>query len=128
MSKRKYEKQGDLTNDGIRWEGYYYTNFPHDLKTLFPIYGTKDIETQNDNTLEIRQPMVAYMLRDKNWVNVPIDGWTELSTGQYLGPESGNITIYEKLLLAGTYTINNNASLYLFTKGNTCTCNNVFIE
>ena len=119
MSKRKYEKQGDLTNDGIRWGGYYYTNFPDDLKTLFPIYGTQDIETQNDNTLEIRQPMIAYMLRDKGWVNVPIDGWTELSTGQYLGPESGNITIYEKLLLAGTYTINNNASLYLFTKGNT---------
>ena len=118
MTKRKYERERDLTREGNVWEGIYYTNFPDNLKNLFPMYGTQDMDTDMENKLELRKPMVAYMLRKNNWWSVPLDGWEDVGTGKYLGPDSGDVIMYEKFLGIGDYIINNNSSFYLFTKGN----------
>ena len=79
MTPRKYERQRDLTKEGEVWDGKYYTNFPDNLKMLFPMYGTKDIDTKMENTLDLGKPMIGYMLRGNTWRVVPLDGWEEIS-------------------------------------------------
>ena len=119
MTKREYEQKRDLTIQGDIWEGKYYTNFPDSLKKLFPMYGPKDVNTNMENILEINNPVIGYMLRRSDWSAVPMAGWEKVGTGKYLGPDSGDIEMYEKFFDTGKYIINNNSSFYLFTGGNT---------
>ena len=122
LTKRQYEKKRDL-----KWEvtippfNWYYTNFPDRISNLFPMYGTQDINTNEANELEVKdEAVIAFMITKNigNWFTVPINGWEIVDTGSFLGPESTDIILYEKFLKPGIYSIDNNSSYYLFTKGN----------
>ena len=118
LTERIYEKKRDLKWEGEIWERQYYTDFPEKIRRLFPIYGTQDIKTNEENVLEIRnEPVIAFMITREKWFPMSQSGWDTVSIGSFLGPEFDDVIIYEKLLRPGTYTIPPATSLYLFAKG-----------
>ena len=104
---------GESWNDGM----HYYTNLPFEVQRRFPMYGTTDINTGDANVLVLTRKMMAYLLRHRSWNNVPLDGWKLISTGNYLGPliTDGNIDLYQKAFSKGTYILDNNSGMYLFS-------------
>ena len=111
------EKDFITIDNGAPWNSntVYYQNFPNWLKKKMPLYGTKDINTNDANTLYLPTATTAYLFRHRygGWPNVDVNGWSQVSEGSYLhyGP---NMTLYTKKFEAGTYTIDNNAAMYLF--------------
>ena len=106
-------------SNGASWnEGmHYYTNLPFELQRRFPMYGTTDINTGDSNVLVLTRTMVSFLLRHRSWNNVPLDGWKLISSGNYLGPliTDGNIDLYQRTFSKGTYIIDNNSAMYLFS-------------
>jgi hypothetical protein len=113
-----------LTIFGALWcEGsIYYTNsLPSSILDEFPMLGTSDINTADDNTLMLPGSAIVYMIRATWWRSVPLDGWTLISTGNYISSRPditacgySNLELYSKDYSAGTYVIDNNSALYLF--------------
>ena len=105
--------------NGTPWDNgmYYYTNLPFDVQRRFPMYGTTDINTGNTNILVLSRSMISFLIRHRSWNPVPLDGWKLISSGNYLGPliTDGNIDMYEKTFSKGTYIIDNDSAMYLFS-------------
>ena len=81
------------------------------------MYGTTDINSGDANVLVLNRKMISFLLRHRSWNNVPLDGWKLVSSGNYLGPliTDGNIDLYQKTFSKGTYIIDNNSGMYLFS-------------
>ena len=73
MMRRVYETQGDLTMGGLVWTGKYYTNFPDNIKDIFPMYGPKDMNTIRATIIRIRMevalPQVPSFLISNSFSN-----------------------------------------------------------
>ena len=117
-------RSGDVNDpftiaNGESWNGnmHYYTNLPFDVQRRFPMYGTTDINSGDANVLVLNRKMISFLLRHRSWNNVPLDGWKLVSSGNYLGPliTDGNIDLYQKTFSKGTYIIDNNSGMYLFS-------------
>ena len=118
LTLRNEGKDDRLTIGGKPWgsgDGVYYQNLPTYLKSKMPLYGTKDVNTGDANTLYLPTDAMVYMLRRDDWAAVDMTGWNYKSSGSYLTVYSpGSIKIYSKKMAAGTYTIDNLSAMYLF--------------
>ena len=116
MTLRTGDPSDAFTINGATWKDgqVFYTNLPSNLQARFPMYGTHDVNTGQANSLVLQRPMVSFMLRQTGWSSVPLDGWTLISSGNYLGTKYTGIDLYEKTFPSGTYTIDNNSAMYLF--------------
>ena len=119
MTLRSGTSNDPFTQSGASWDNdmYYYTNLPFEVQMRFPMYGTADINTGDTNILVLTRPMISFLLRHRAWNPVPLDGWRLISSGNYLGPliTDGNIDLYQKTFPRGTYIIDNNSAMYLFS-------------
>ena len=119
MTLRSGSSNDPFTQSGASWDNdmYYYTNLPFEVQMRFPMYGTADINTGDANILVLTRPMLSFLLRHRAWNPVPLDGWRLISSGNYLGPliTDGNIDLYQKTFPRGTYIIDNNSAMYLFS-------------
>ena len=81
-----------------------------------PMYGNQDINTGDRNNVSIPSKCTVYMLRVDGWDDVDLTGWTNVSTGYYLG-NYPSATLYEKSYDAGDYVLDNLSAMYLFDLG-----------
>lgn len=118
LTLRKEGSDDGLTNtNGRVWSNtgsVHYQNFPTFLRQKMPLYGTQDVNTNDANTLILRRKTMVYMFREDYWNPVDMNGWTLLSTGEYLSLHPNTVRLYSKEMEAGTYTIDNNSAMYLF--------------
>ena len=95
----------------------YYTNLPQIVRSRLPMYGTSDVNTGQSNILYLAKPMIGYLFRVSSWSPVPLDGWTLISTGRYLGSKYGDVNLYRReFSKGGEFTIDNYSGMYLFSK------------
>ena len=94
----------------------YYTNLPQIVTSRLPMYGTSDVNTGQSNKLYLPRPMIGYLFRVPRWSPVPLDGWTLISTGRYLGTSYGDVNLYRrKFSKGGEFTIDNYSGMYMFS-------------
>ena len=98
-------------------EGYiHYSNFPLEVSKRFPMYGTTDINTSNNNTVSLPRKMTSYMIRETlQGLDRELIGWRYISSGRYLGPLYGEMDLYQKVFSKGLYYIDNISSMLLFS-------------
>ena len=95
-----------------------YTNLPFDIKRRFPMYGTTDINTQDQNdvkTLVLHRPTLAYMLRSPERKATGMEGWEYMESGKFFGSSFGYIDLYQNVMSEGTYSIQTSHAMYLFS-------------
>ena len=95
-----------------------YNNLPFDVMRRFPMYGTAEVNTQDQNdvaTLVLSRPMISFMLRIPHQKNKGMEGWEYVESGKYLGSSFGEIDLYQRLLSKGTHPIQTFNALYLFS-------------
>ena len=118
MTLRTGDPSDSITIEGGKvWHNglVFYTNLPSFIQNRLPMYGTIDINTSDQNILVLKTKMTAYMIRDPSWNAVDLNGWTLLGNGTYLGTQYITTTLYEKIMDKGTYIIDNNSAMYLFS-------------
>ena len=119
MTIRSGDPSDSFTIGGQVWVNglVYYTNLPTTVKRRFPMYGTNDINTGNENILVLKTTMIAYLLRAASgWHAInDLDEWRLAHTGKYLGSEYQLVNIYEKIFHPGTYVVDNDSAMYLFS-------------
>ena len=96
----------------------YYNNLPFDVMRRFPMYGTTDVNTQDQNdvaTLVLSRPMISFMLRSPQQKKTGMEGWEYIESGKFLGPTFEEIDLYQKRLSGGSYTLQTFQALYLFS-------------
>ena len=113
---RGYEKKLDLKEDGLV-TNRYYTNFPDNIKIMFPMCGNTGNTNKDDNSLVIDRQRTVYLIRQESWSLVSLDGWTEIGRAEYLGVNNGEAIMYEKTFGSGTFEIDNQYGYYLFPRG-----------
>ena len=86
-----------------------YTNLPNELIGLV----TTTSVNNGPITFKVSNPGKAYLLRNPKWWVVPLDGWTLIQTGPYIGNEPG-VNVYSRQLAAGTYSLFDNSAMYMF--------------
>ena len=118
MTMRGYEKRDDLKDAGSDQPNMFYTGFSNEFRKYFPMYGTKSRNEGDSNTLKIKKPFVAYMIRDPSWDAVDVANWNKIATDKYLGPSNTDLELYEKFFDTGTHILDNSAAYYLFREGN----------
>ena len=98
-------------------EGYiYYSNLPLDISKRFPMYGTTDINTSNNNTVSLPRTMTSYMIRETlQGLDRELIGWRYISSGRYLGQLYEEMDLYQKVFSRGLYYIDNLSSMLLFS-------------
>ncbi|CAJ1414630.1 unnamed protein product [Effrenium voratum] len=114
---------------GKRWgaknKEIYYQKLPSYLSASWPLRGTKDINSANQNSLYLPQTTLAYLLRVDRWSKVDLKGWTDTGdVGSYLGTHyyKDKVRIYWKILDAGKHIIDNYSGMYLFASAQLPTC------
>ena len=106
------QDNGTLPVDG----SIHYTNLPFEVSKKFPMYGTADISTHDNNTLSLSRTMTSYMIRDATLGQVrELVGWRYISTGRYLGPLYGDMDLFHKVFSKGLYHIDNLSTMLLFS-------------
>ena len=118
MTLRTGDPSDSFTLRGQVWYNglVFYTNLPSTVQRRFPMYGTNDINTGNDNILVIKTTMIAYLLRVSGWNAIAdLDEWRLVNTGKYLGNEFPLVNLYEKIFHPGTYIVDNDSAMYLFS-------------
>ena len=118
MTLRTGDPSDSITIEGGKvWHNgmVFYTNLPPFIQNRLPMYGTIDINTSDQNILVLKTKMTAYMIRVPSWNAVDLNGWSILGNGTYLGPLYITTTLYEKTMDKGTYIIDNNSAMYLFS-------------
>ena len=110
----------ELHKDGGKWHsGVWYSNLP--INVNLPMYGTSNMEGNDENTVVLSRHMVVYMIRAHHWSSVDTSGWTLIHSGKYLEAPNitnlANINIYTKTMSVGTHTIDSKYALYLFDQG-----------
>ena len=107
-----------LRNGQPWYDGVFYQNLPLDMQAQFPMCGTNDIVTGETNTLVLPKTMISYLIRMPSWKEtVPLNGWTLIKTGEYLGGIANDqklANLYKKTLTKGKHIIDNNSAMYLF--------------
>ena len=96
----------------------YYNNLPFDVMRRFPMYGTTDVNTQDQNdvaTLVLSRPMISFMLLSPQQKKTGMEGWEYIESGKFLGSAFGEIDLYQKFLYGGTYSLQTFHALYLFS-------------
>ena len=98
-------------------EGHiHYSNLPLEVFKRFPMYGTTDINTSNNNTLSLPTTMTSYMIRETLLgLDRELIGWRYISSGRYLGQLFGEMDLYQKVFSRGLYYIDNLSSMLLFS-------------
>ena len=118
MTLRTGDPSDSITIEGGKvWHNglVFYTDLPPFIQKRLPMYGTSDINTSDQNVLVLKTKMTAYMIRDLSWNAVDLNGWTLLGNGTYLGPLTLRVTLFERIMDKGTYIIDNNSAMYLFS-------------
>ena len=96
----------------------YYNNLPFDVMRRFPMYGTTDFNTQDQNdvaTLVLSRPMMSFMLRSPQQKKTGMEGWEYIDSEKFFGSAFGEIDLYKNLLSGGTYSLQAVHALYLFS-------------
>lgn len=108
---------------GLIWKNnqcQYNQNIPDFLKIEFPMLGTSDISTSNENILDLPGKTLIFMVKGIKWRKpVDMDGWIDTGySGNFLSCHNKPylVSIYSKVFDTGRYIIDNSAATYLFSK------------
>ena len=101
----------------------YYHGLPDYLRNLFPLLGTDELATGNEDEIYLPDTSLVYMVLRKHEeaIDINLAGWAFTGDyGYYLGPNDSNeYIIYQKLMREGRHYVYQKNALYLFVPGMT---------
>ena len=112
-----------LTKDGGVSTQDYYKNLPSFLAKLFPMLGTRDRGSSDENSLYLPEKTRVYLLTTFDWwygshnSSEKIKDSGSWSNSNYQGNYFGGYTdvkIYKRILSPGYYTLDNYHAYFLF--------------
>ena len=123
LDQRLYNDGNDkLTRDGGVATNDYYKNLPDSLAEKFPMLGTLDRGSSNENSLYLPEKTLVYLLSPAGWLNsdgadaiIDLGLWTYTNNeGNYFGGYT-DVKIYKRVFEPGYYTLDNYHAYFLFT-------------
>ena len=101
----------------------YYHGLPDYLRNLFPLLGTDELASGNEDEIYLPDTSLVYMVLRKHEeaIDINLAGWAFTGDfGCYLGPNDSNeYIIYQKLMREGRHYVYQKNALYLFVPGMT---------
>ena len=121
------------TSSGALWDSQtsrndsenvvYYHGLPDYLRNLFPLLGTHELASGNEDEIYLPDTSLVYMVLQKHEeaIDINLAGWAFTGDyGYYLGPNDSNeYIIYQKLMREGRHYVYQKNALYLFVPGMT---------
>ena len=99
----------------------YYHGLPDYLRNLFPLLGTHELASGNEDEIYLPDTSLVYMLLQKHEeaIDINLAGWAFTGDfGYYLGPNDSNeYIIYRKIMRKGRHHVYQKNALYLFVPG-----------
>ena len=99
----------------------YYHGLPDYLRNLFPLLGTDELASGNEDEIYLPDTSLVYMLLQKHEEanDINLAGWAFTGDfGCYLGPNDSNeYIIYRKIMRKGHHHVYQKNALYLFVPG-----------
>ena len=123
LDQRLHDDANDkLTRDGGVATDDYFKNLPESIANKFPMLGTLDRGSSNENSLYLPERTLVYLLSPAGWLNsggaeaiVDLASWTDTGNqGNYFGGYT-DVKIYKRILSPGYYTLDNYHAYFLFT-------------
>ena len=123
LDQRQHNDANDkLTRDGGVATDDYFKNLPQAVAEKFPMLGTYDRGSSNENSLYLPEKTLVYLLSSAAWLSstgaeaiTDLGSWTDTGNeGNYFGGYM-DVKIYKRIFEPGYYTLDNYHAYFLFT-------------